>query len=480
MGAMDILKSVGQALTSKETYIGSVSVEDCLPSNGFAYVNEAYVMTLYIKNENNVAVGDDKSGTDIEIITAYCPKELNLNFSNTYDSIDPMKLTSGGLINGAFQTFAGRSTVFNINNVRVWTSSKPLSLSIDLDLYATAAEGYNDQNNKVTDEKLLKILQKLASLAQPKRIEGTGWLKPPGPSPARIKYLKATTKENSSAANATDVSKKTVAYTEGFNGVDIEIQYGKFFRLSHVIVTGVDIKIPYVMGKHTLTPEELKALNNLENNQDNLVDSQYSEEIAKNSLTEAENNVSAFQKALDNAKKEQSNKTIYELELKNLQSDLARLTSELNALQKSGASREIIAAKQAEINAVSTRAKNLETKIAGLDDAVKQAEARVNQNKEEIKTQSQKLNKTKDTQVSLEEQIKAGGQNVNYAKKTPKPIMAHVTLHVETKQMVTQKDFEDMINFREQENVTEIDLTKYKTLSAGVDLVNTGTKVLRE
>lgn len=255
----------------KNATVGTVSHYDALPKDGVIEINPAYVMTLIISSESAVGSGFKNSSFSNRlyngktIIKAYCPDRLKLNFSNEFGTIDPMALAASDLVNGGVQLFTGTSTKHRINNIRVWKGSKPLSMQVKFELYATKSSTKNNiltgdtemQTGGLSSNDLIFLIQQLTSLAQPVIDDNTGRLIPPGPSPLVVDFkghaFKVTKDKETGKVLKTELvtdknhdAQKVKQSTR--TGTRVDLRFGDFFTMSHVIVKSVDVDIPYVMA----------------------------------------------------------------------------------------------------------------------------------------------------------------------------------------------------------------------------------------
>lgn len=260
--------SIGKSF--KNATVGTVSSIDALPKDGVIDIDSAYVMQLIISDEGTasgfkMAEFNNRPYNGMVIIKAFCPEKLQLNFVNDFDTIDPMSMASSSLVNGAVQLFTGHSTKHRINNIQVWKGAKPLSLTVKFELYATRPSTGNNlltgnttlQSGGLSSNDLLFLLQQLTALAQP-RVDKGNRLIPPGPSPliASFKGYGFKAKENDEGQitgyevlKQKGTEKDLEVITNTRTGTRVDIKFGNFLTLSHVIVKSVNVEIPYVMAE---------------------------------------------------------------------------------------------------------------------------------------------------------------------------------------------------------------------------------------
>ena len=490
----------------KKNFIGGVEEINALPNTD--HLNKAYILTLKIEKEDSPFSKDNLNNminTGITTIHAYCPEKLDLNFSNNWDSVDPMAVAGSTLMNGGFQLFTGRSTVHRINKIWVWKGSEPLQLTIKFQLYALSndyVESAQSRNSagisKMTPVKLLKVLQTLSSLAQPKEGE-MGFLIPPGPSPlivrANVKVQEVKEKiENGKVVDYELTVKRDASLNEitkkyqSKGGTSCELQFGDFFKMSHILVKSVNISIPYVMAGSENNLNEAKS--KLQSAINNKVD----EDLQLNKLFL---NKETAQKELDQAVK--NNRLYRENPLKELNSSLGKANSDLKTENNS------INSKVEEINKKlnslsSQKARNSSNEKQRLEEEKEKLLKKQSTNNKTISDNIKAYNKKEKDTRGYEETKKAKERALKSAQKEydeasalaqkrsesgtdnngkayPEkeelndiikytngnralPIMAEVTMNVQTKTIVTQEMFEKMILNEPQSNPAVVDLTK--------------------
>lgn len=254
----------------KNAVLGSVTQYDALPNGDSININPAYILEVRISGENGIGSGykaptfKNRPYNGITIIRAYCPEVLSLNFTNDYGTINPMDLSSSKFVNGVVQLFSGTSTTHRINNIQVWQGSKPLTLKLKLELYASRSNTTNNiktgdttlTSGGLSSNDLLYIIEQLSSLAQPRIDDKSGRLIPPGPSPLVTNFnghvfkvekdksgkVKNVTIKKDSKGNLVKGKQKTRV------GTRVDVSFGNFFTMSHVIVKDVNVDIPYIMA----------------------------------------------------------------------------------------------------------------------------------------------------------------------------------------------------------------------------------------
>lgn len=255
----------------KNVVLGTVTQYDALPKEDTIDIDKAYIMEICISGENGIGSGykapsfKNRPYNGMTIIRAFCPEILSLHFTNEFGTINPMDLASSKFVNGVVQLFSGTSTTHRINNIQVWQGSKPLSMTVKLELYASRS---NTQNNIRTGETtltsgglssndLLYIIEVLSSLAQPRIDEKSGRLIPPGPSPLITNFnghvFKVEKDKNGKVKNVTIKKDSKGNLAKGKQktrvGTRVDVRFGDFFTMSHVIVKDVKVDIPYIMAR---------------------------------------------------------------------------------------------------------------------------------------------------------------------------------------------------------------------------------------
>lgn len=490
----------------KKNFIGGVEEINALPNTD--HLNKAYILTLKIEKEDSPFSKDNLNNminTGITTIHAYCPEKLEFNFRNSWDSVDPMAVSGSTLMNGGFQLFTGRSTIHRINKIWVWKGSEPLQLTIKFQLYALSndyVESAQSRNSagisKMTPVKLLKVLQTVSSLAQPK--EGDlGFLVPPGPSPliVRAKVKTQEVKEKIEKGKVVDYElsvkrdSSSNAITKKYQskgGTSCELQFGDFFKMSHVLVNSVNISIPYVMAGSENNLNEAKsklqsAINNKIDEDLQLNKLFLNKETAQKELNQAVKNNrlhrenplkelnSSFGKAYAELRKENNsiNLKIEEINKKlnflssqkerNSSNEKQRLEEEKKKLLKKHYTNN----KTIADNKKAYKKKEKDTRIYEETKKAKEREFTSAQKKydeasalakKRRKSGTDKTGKAYPEKEELNDIIKY--TNGNRAL----PIMAEVTMHVQTKTIVTQEMFEKMILNEPQSNPAVVDLTK--------------------
>lgn len=262
---------VGFLKNLKNAVLGTVNQYDALPKGDSINIDPAYILELHISGENGLGSGfkaptfKNRPYNGMTIIRAYCPEILSLHFSNEFGTINPMNLASSKFVNGVVQLFSGTSTTHRINNIQVWQGSKPLSLTVKLELYASRSNTTNNirtgettlTSGGLSSNDLLYIIEVLTSLAQPRIDEKSGRLIPPGPSPLVTNFnghvFKVEKDESGKVKNVTIKKDSKGNLAKGKQrtrvGTRVDVKFGDFFTMSHVIVKDVKVDIPYIMAR---------------------------------------------------------------------------------------------------------------------------------------------------------------------------------------------------------------------------------------
>lgn len=253
----------------KENCLGGVTKLDATPQD--KDINDAYKLTFTIRNEGTYSTAfNSKDNTfrnmrhfDRVIITGYCPDKITLGFRNKFDTVNPFAIGSSSLVQAGFQLFTGHSSVHRVNNISVWQGSEPLSMTVKLQLFATNNKQHVNINSKnisthtkgISPQDLLDIIMLLTSLAQPSCGDNDQWMVPPGPAPLIVKFKGHKFEVNEDSQKLKIVRKDKNGKEGGLetidavttSGVSVEVTFGNFLKLSHVIVESVNVDIPYVM-----------------------------------------------------------------------------------------------------------------------------------------------------------------------------------------------------------------------------------------
>lgn len=234
----------------------SQDIIDCFPKSVKNKISNAYKTIIHINDERTNTISN---------IIAVCPKILSMTFKNSWETIEPYKMSGGSWIQAGVQTSGAENLSGPLNRevstIHYWTGGSPIEMSLTIQLYA---EEYKD-----VEEKIFKPIKKLSNLAQPSTTEG-GKLVSPGPSPFKfkVKYRGVKLKEvrtievdKNNKRKLVDTDYKTIKGTDGNNlyttyeidagkGVQTDIKIGDWFYLTDILVNNVKIDIPMNLAKH--------------------------------------------------------------------------------------------------------------------------------------------------------------------------------------------------------------------------------------